>query len=412
MNELKIENLELEELLLLFLNVKGMKTKSSPFTKGSDVPNWFQLDTSIKSSKKSKRIITPTFTENTMAQFCTALNAYYNFNNVKFETSGQVGVKLTFNNDRQQTITEFLHSIYLLISQKILNVTAERFSELFALSTFAFRGSLDISHHFYTTDLHRSRASNKQDLEQFIKLLMQTNLNEQLNLNFRELQGEGDARETQIRINLRYFKDNYLDALEPINPYKYSQFVLNIDEINRHNAKNPEKARDAFLNRLKFYQNNIVGAKTLDAIDVSKFREMLKLSDGDDNGEKKRSNSAKELAVVNRPDYCVCCHKAYKTEDRTFKYRNSESWYFEYHHVISFGNKTINTESPDNYAKLCPACHRALTPHRADEKYQKQLIENILNEPSYSDALQFVINVQKSVRNTEEPVEFVFSNLK
>ena len=29
----------------------------------------------------------------------------------------------------------------------------------------------------------------------------------------------------------------------------------------------------------------------------------------------------------------------------------------------------------ENLVKLCPACHRALTPNRAEESYQKKLLK-------------------------------------
>ncbi|GHR90175.1 hypothetical protein VN1279_02560 [Helicobacter pylori] len=33
----------------------------------------------------------------------------------------------------------------------------------------------------------------------------------------------------------------------------------------------------------------------------------------------------------------------------------------------------------ENLAKLCPACHRALKKGASEERFQKRLIENILN---------------------------------
>ena len=77
--------------------------------------------------------------------------------------------------------------------------------------------------------------------------------------------------------------------------------------------------------------------------------------------------------------------------------------------LFSYANENIETENPDNYVKLCPACHRALTPNRAEESYQKELITNILEDP---DTLYFVEGVKEYSKSSKTPVDFVYSLLK
>ena len=60
--------------------------------------------------------------------------------------------------------------------------------------------------------------------------------------------------------------------------------------------------------------------------------------------------------------------------------------------------------------KLCPACHRALTPNRADEKYQKQIIKDILYNSK--EANNYVGNFVKNPNIMEDKVNYVYSNLK
>lgn len=413
---LNISDLGLKELLFLFLNVKGYKITPTGGRKvcklGNEIPDIFATDTKISNANKQVDSQSEPFDEDQKKQFVRALNTYYNFENYKFSSPTKAKIEMVFPNNDKLSISDFLGKLYNAIKSKQLEVSSENFSKYFAIAGFAFRGSFDLKLNFYTTDLHSSRVSTKADLERFIKLLILTDLNNQLNLNFRELQGEGTKRDTQFRINLKYFNDMYLDELKKVNPYRYRQFVLNAKPLERKSIKTTEKGLTGFLGRIQFYLKNIVGERDLDQLDIKNLRKRLNfsLNDGEkENKGKKRSNSAKEFAVLSKPEYCASCHNKYSNEERTFKMRNSNFWYFELHHVISFANRDIQTEDPDNYVKLCPACHRALTPRRANEDYQKQIISNILEDTS---VLKYVENVEKTMKSTKEPVEFVYELLK
>lgn len=415
---LNINDLGLKELLFLFLNVKGYKTKQKGSRKeivcksGNEVPDIFATDTKISNANKQVESHSEPFNEEQREKFVQALNTYYNFENYEFSSPTKATIKMVFPNNEKLSISDFLEKLYNAIKSKQLEVSSEDFSKYFAIAGFAFRGSFDLKLNFYTTDLHRSRVSTKADLEKFIKLLILTDLNNQLNLNFRELQGEGTKRDTQFRINLRYFNDMYLDELKKVNPYRYRQFIMNADHIKLKSKKRPDKGLTDFLGRMKFYLKNIVGKSNLDQLDINNLRNRLNFSSDDserDNKGKKRSNSAKEFAVLSKPEYCAACHNKYSNEERTFKMRDSDFWYFELHHVISFANRDIQTEDPDNYVKLCPVCHRALTPRRANEDYQKKIINNILEDKS---VLNYVKNVEKTIKSKKDPVEFVYELLK
>ena len=185
--------------------------------------------------------------------------------------------------------------------------------------------------------------------------------------------------------------------------------VLNKDSIL---GKNYKKTNDDFIARIRFYQNEIVEEKIANKLSIDQLRDRLNFSQSDDesDNEKHRDNRAKELAKATQPDLCASCQKIYTNENRTFKIRNTDMWYFEMHHVISFANRSIQTEVSDNYVKLCATCHRALTPNRAEENYQKNIIANIFeNRP---DSLTYVRNVQSTVDDKQSPVDFVYSVLK
>lgn len=194
-----------------------------------------------------------------------------------------------------------------------------------------------------------------------------------------------------------------------MNPFRAEQMNLNKQAILINNYK---KKNDAFIARIRFYQNEIVEENVDNKLDIEQLRIRLNFSqlDNEEDNVKHRDNRAKELAKGTQPDLCASCQKIYANKDRTFKIRDTDMWYFEMHHVISFGNRNIQTEVSDNYVKLCAACHRALTPNRAEESYQKHIIENILK--NCPDALTYVRNVQSVVSDKQTPINFVYSVLK
>ncbi|AOG30845.1 hypothetical protein AWV72_p011 (plasmid) [Lactiplantibacillus plantarum] len=403
-----IHKLDLKELLFLYMNVKGYKL-GKVLKRGDKIPDSFSLETTIRSGKASYK--GNDISSSDFEEMVSSLNKYYDFQELKFSLHSSK-IKLTFNNDHGITLSKFMTFLFDEINKRQLAYTVKDFSKYFAIAAFGFRGSLDFKAKFYTIDIHSSRLSSKKDVEQLMKLVVLSNLDDQLNFNFRELQKQGTVRDTQFRINLRYFYNNYLNDLKNINPLRYNQLIINKELIMTMKIKDTKKGSDDFLKRLLFYSNHVIESKGLNDLDIVNLRQMLNFSNQDDQDSgKKRSNKAKELAIINSPNFCAACHNMYETKDRTFKIRETNNWYFEMHHVISFANKNLQTESPDNYVKLCPACHRALTPGRADEEYQKELISNIL-DGSDNNSRIFVMNIQNEIHDHKETVEFVYELLK
>lgn len=400
----------LRELLFIFLNVKSIKDNKVLKT-DRIVADFFQVDSRIVLTKKDAYKTNP-YTADRRQENIDALNKYYP--HINFESKSTFGIAAVFDNKQHHTLRQLLQATYDVIAKKLLTVSTADFSNDFAIAAFAFRASMDLNRNLYASDLHSSRINSKENLELFIKLLFQTNLNEQLNLNFRELQpdqvDEKANRDTQFRINLRYFFDKYYDELKLVNPFRAEQMNLNKQSILLKNYKNPN---DQFIDRIHFYQNEIVEENVDNKLNVEQLRKRLnfsKIDDAEDDEVKHRDNRAKELARGTQPDLCASCQKIYRREDRTFKIRDTDIWYFELHHVIPFANKDIQTEVADNYVKLCAVCHRSLTPNRADEDFQKDIIANIFaNRP---DALTYVRNVQDTIHDKKAPVEFVYGILK
>lgn len=107
-------------------------------------------------------------------------------------------------------------------------------------------------------------------------------------------------------------------------------------------------------------------------------------------------------------DICVGCNDLYEIIDRSFKMRRNERFYFEINHVIPYASNSSVVDVLDNLVKLCPVCHRALTPGRAYEKLQKSIIKKMIE--SRKEVEQFVKLVMPPTFTS--PVEYVYSVLK
>ena len=204
----------------------------------------------------------------------------------------------------------------------------------------------------------------------------------------------------------------YLNELKNVNPYRYDEFIDNQQFLDSKSDEN-KNGNAGFLERIAFYLDHIVEKKSsLSSSEIKELREKLNLSIKDKSTKiktKKRSNSAKIFVKLTKPERCASCHKEYPNKDRSFKMRNGY-WYFEIHHVISFANKRIQTEDFDNLVKLCPVCHRALTPNRAEKTYQMGIILNILSDDA--SVLKYVVDVQKKLGDKQKPEDFVYDHLK
>lgn len=402
---MNIKKLGLNELMFLYFNLKNGKVKNN-------IPEYFIAESIIKTANKTTNVVSPDIDKKDYLELrLNGLNKNYDFQENKFIIEKKK-IKIKFENEKHLSLEQYLNNIYQEIKKRYIFLTTEKFSEIFAIQAFVFRGSFDLTANYLTTDMHPSRTSSKEYIGNLIKLISLTNLDSQLNLNFRQLQKQyvdnTSKRATQFRINLHYFYTHYYKKIKEINPYRYQQFIDNSKSLT---LKNDAKDDDNnFIQRISFYQKNIVNKQN---IDVNKLREMLDFNelDGKLNKEKKRSNNAKNFAQLNALERCAACCNQYETKDRTFKRKNSDFWYFELHHVISFANKEIQTEVPENYVKLCPTCHRALTPNRTQEEYQKTLINNILE--NNDETKEYVENIKKSTNETgKSNVDYVFEKLK
>lgn len=371
-------------LLVTFANAK-------PNNKG------FVIESSYKNSKYSPSSLT----ENIYLQNNQLLS---DFTKLDFQLKG---TKHQFFIESESSCDNFFAKIYQQIQIKRFEneINDEEFSKLILLAFFGLRGSYDGSN-LYAMDLLR-QVLTTQYIDNLFKLLTNVSDLRQLNLNFRELQeqfvsGE-NQRNTQFRINLRYFYDNFKNDLAKINIFKANILKHNSKIIE---TKNIAQESETFIQRLYFYRDNILN-QTKTSNEIEQLRRNLGFNYDEIIDETvKRNQGIVRYVRAFFPDECVCCKDIYSIENRSFRYRNSDRWYLEIHHVISFSSdKTL--DQIDNLVKLCPTCHRALTKNRADENYQKDLISKIFeNEPRTKE---FCLNFTDNNNNC---VQFVYDRLK
>ena len=305
------------------------------------------------------------------------------------------------------SLSVFFQQIYRRIQQKRFEdeITDMGFEKKMLLAFFGLRGSPDFKLNFYSLDLLESVVSVEY-LNMLFNLV--TNLSDvrQLNFNFRELQEDyisgKNLRNTQFRINLRYFYHKVGNELREINYYKSDILQHNQEIILTRNIVQKDKN---FVHRIMFYQEKVLG-KFKTENEIEQLRKELGFIYNTQIDEKtQRDQSIVQYVRAYFDDECAACKQIYPISDRTFKYRNSERYYLEVHHCISF-SADRNCDQIDNLVKLCPACHRALTKGRADEDYQKVLISNIFkNAPK---AKEFCLNFVSE----ENCINFVYERLR
>ncbi|MDH2997615.1 hypothetical protein A1D22_07775 [Pasteurellaceae bacterium LFhippo2] len=371
-------------LLSTFANVKP-----------NDANNGFLVESSYKKSDYAFIELTDDVREKNNQLLC-------DYTGLGFELNG---TKHQLMISSQSTFDEFCSKVYKQIQIKRIksDISDNEFSNLILLAFFALRGSPDFKANLYALDILR-QISTSNYLDLLFKLLTNISDLRQLNLNFRELQGQylsgENKRNTQVRVNLRYFYDNLGDKLQYINQYKY-----HILQHNKEKIRSESEESVSFIDRLMFYKRNVLGKENTEN-EIEKLRKELGfIYDKDIDETIKRDQGIVKYARVFLDDECMGCKDKYLIGERTFKYRNSDRYYLELHHCISFSaDRTL--DQIDNLVKLCPACHRALTKNRADENYQKQLINNILvNAPK---AKEFCLNFT----DENNCVQFIYERLK
>ena len=334
----------------------------------------------------------------------------YNFSIINYQLKNYFG--LNFKSEHVLKIQKtaiintsdtFLTEIYRLIQLLSFEVDSQEYEEAIILALFVLRGSADFSMQYYAVDIYR-RFSTKGYLRNIFQLLSSTSAISRLNLNFREYQPQytngTTRRNTQVRIKLGWFWNNYGNKLSDINVYKYSILNSNRDKISA-----PTSNVGNFSDRLIEYMSNILGEKT-DEKAITKERKRLGLQASGSPVDSRNFN-LKTIANNVFPDECMGCKDKYNNEQRTFRLRNQDKHYFEIHHVIPF-SKGKEHDQIDNLAKLCAICHRVLTKNRAEEDLQKKTIENILN--SSDNTLKYV-SILVGNTNKEQIINYVYSKL-
>lgn len=321
-------------------------------------------------------------------------------------------------NDLQINRHDFLNQVYRKIEQSRFNFSDDEFQEALYMGLFTFRGSMDLNRNLFAVDLLSINVSSDY-LNHITSLLFSSIGISQLNLNFRELQPEyvGNVRKrnTQVRINLKWFYTTYINTIGKINIYKAKILNDNFDLINNSSISN--SVNNSFFERLLFYRDRIVNnpvnfnvlTKEQQASEIYNLRADLNFENENSNiNDVRRDRGIVQMASAILPDECVACKEKYNIMDRTFIRKSSRKPYLELHHVISFGADK-SSDVLENLVKLCPACHRALTPNRADEEYQKELITNIIeNSPGVN---QYLDNFLSTDCAAEEKINFVYNKL-
>lgn len=328
--------------------------------------------------------------------------------NLSFSLSGKKHVFLISSDDKVATSVDFAEAVYRKIQQKRLeHYSDEQFERVLLLSLIGLRGSADPTTNFYAVDIIRDIQTDKY-LDLIFRLLTNISDIRQLNLNFRELQQqyytEENQRNTQIRINLRWLSEKLNYNLSEVNIYKDSILKKLKKTIRQKNMR--EITENGFIERLIIYRNNILNVNNNSK--VHDLRRELGFTLCKNDSEIRRSTTIINIARELYDDECVCCKDIYPIENRTFKIRSSGRYYLEIHHVISFSSDKKGDQI-DNLVKVCPACHRALTKNRGEEKYQKELIENILKNSN--SAQQYVSNFLDSP-TLMDMINYVYEKLQ
>ena len=376
-----LENATLEGLLAAFANAKPLKNIG------------YVIESSYKQgSKYTAKLDYSVYQENN-----NLLNKYFK---IPFKL---VGKKHQFIIESDLDNDSFFELLYRKIQSYHAdnNVSDSQLEKAILSGFFYLRGSIDFTANYYSVDLPRVIVSDLY-LDKLFKLTTNIKDLRQLNLNFRELQGqfnEGIRRNTQLRINLRYIIDKAIHDLKNINKFKYQLIEKYITKKN----KISENYDSNFIERLIFYRENILN-NSLTKEKINQLRKKINISNDPSDNEPGRNQSIVKLVREYYPERCAACDNDYPLESRTFKRRDSDKFYLEIHHCISF-SADRSCDQIDNLTKLCPACHRALTKNRADEEYQKKLIQNILE--SDKNIKEFCLNF-----TTEENcIQFIYEKL-
>lgn len=327
---------------------------------------------------------------------------------IDFVQINSTTIAATVVNDKRISLDDFLNAIYekiiVLLNKLPVNYPLD---EEIALAMFLLRGSADFNRSLYALDL---KNPTPRYVDNIFKLLLSSDsLIERLNLNFRELQPQFAAgereRNTQIRINLKWFYKNVITRYPNINKYKTGVLRVNIRNLGEVHAYH------TFEERLIFYRQKILG-RELTQNEINALRQDLDFRKtaevATENKFSIRNQKIVAFARETFEDRCVGCGDQYDIKDRSFLMPRNNRYYFEVNHVIAYANDSEAVDVLDNLVKLCPVCHRALTPHRAFPELQRHIIENMLG--SRPEVSKFVSSMMSA--DYKSPVDYVFDRLK
>ncbi|MBZ5991459.1 HNH endonuclease [Leuconostoc gelidum] len=382
--------MELPSLILVFFNIDELSTGD------------FQIKSTFKESKFAD------VQYNKSVLFEEVANNLTDYFKIPFESDGSK-IICHIENDTGDSHDEVNKKLTAIIFSKISNIMNNDtidIDSLFLVSIFCLRGSVDFTTQFYTLDLKRDNEST-QFISSVMRLCSMTDLPSYLNFNFRDLQPQytkGEKRRnSQLRINLRYFWEKAGDAIKLINPYKFNQLFANQNLIRDYPQNNK---LSEFFDRISFYREKVLN-KRLTIEETNQTRSDL-FNEGQ-NSLTRRNYQVKIIVRDTTDDVCAGCNNVYNIDDRSFVQPSTHRYFFEYHHVISFANNKSQLDIPDNIVKLCPTCHRALTPHRSEVNYQKKIIKNVL---SSREDVQSFVETYLHVKNREDSIDRVYELLK
>lgn len=381
--ESTLKLMKLETLLLLFFNT----------TQNKD--NDFEIQSKYRKSKFLSNI-EPDYSYKIT---CENLIKKYNIN---FSIKDSVTICAIIKNTDNLNLDTFLNLVYNIIIIKIVNLEKNYpFDVECALALFILRGSADFNRNLYSVDI---KNVSQLYFDNLFKILLSSDvLLNKLNLNFRELQQDyinGRERNTQIRINLRWFYDNVMDKYIYLNPYKGKILLENKNIIGS------DSYFSSFEERIIFYKKKILN-RELSKYEINDLRNELNFQQN--TSDKKISRNQKIVIYAREvfDDICVGCSDKYDIKDRSFKIPKTNRYYLEINHVLPFANDPSQIDVLDNLVKLCPVCHRALAPGRAEESLQIDIINKMIH--SRKEIEYFINNIKP---NNMSDVEFIFNNLK
>lgn len=402
-----INNLNFQSLCVIFFNLKNIDKKGIA-----------EVSYQIKKSKFLNIKLTPQTIENVAKKLRQKLKINFKINHSISNFYFKIPKNLFDTNDEKR-IDNLINDLYSRILNKIVNQNQKGkhyIKEMF-VAIWGLRGSPDITGNFFALDIIRKIQTSNYLLKIFFLLNEIDDLN-QLNINIREFQKEYhnkiNKRNTQLRINLKYFIE-YPDVLNELKIFNYLKWKLIDENKEKIKTKNISKKNSNIFERV--YKYNKLDKLELEQYNTEEFNQKKQIF-FDDKNYKKSIKSKKNYQIRNKKivdiakerirDFCFGCKNKYNVEDRTCFLRDSGKPYLEIHHVISFANG--NVDFFPNLVKLCPVCHSTLRKNRASEKDQLTIIESIIQ--NRKEASKFVEIFIKKPYTLEKKIKYIYNNLK